>query len=137
MENLKLAYTAGLIDGEGSILLNLDSKNANRVPVVSLTNTSKPMIDFLYTNFGGTVTNQKTYKLHHKKSWIWRLRNKGQVLSFLTQITPYMLDEEKLRRAKHILNNYELVTVRNGKYSAQQLTDKKAFEEEFFHPSTP
>jgi len=124
-------YTAGLFDGEGSVMLLKSYKSKFRVPTVSITSTSKSIIDFLTKNFGGIVCNQKVYKSHHKQSWSWRI-NYDAALNFLSKIYPYLIEEEKVRRTKLLLEQYKQVTVRNGKYSPELLAKKKAFEVEFY-----
>lgn len=61
------AYTAGLIDGEGSILLSKLRPTEFRTPVISLTSTSFEFLSFLKLNYGGYICKQKTYKSHYKK----------------------------------------------------------------------
>lgn len=67
-------YTAGLIHGEGSVMLLRNKPNEHRSPTISLTNTSRAIIDYLTNGYGGVVRKQKTYQDHHKQAWIWSLR---------------------------------------------------------------
>lgn len=136
MDQATLAYAAGLMDGEGSILLSRTHKNAKRSPCVSITSTSKELIDFLSHNFGGFVVNQKTYAEHHKQAWIWSVKRR-LALQFLELVRPFMHEAEKVRRADLLLTYYLKVTPRNGKYSERTLRMREALEESFFHPSTP
>lgn len=125
------AYTAGLFDGEGTVTLYRAKANQNRTPAVSVTSTTKPIMDWLKENYGGNVCKQKVYKEHHKQSWSWRCTGR-KALDFLERIVPYMLETEKVRRATLILTEYENLTVRNGKYTPEQLAAKKDFEARFF-----
>lgn len=129
-------YTAGLIDGEGTIGLSRVKKNQFYSPYVSVTNTSYEIIDYLKSNYGGVIINQKTYKQHHKKAWIWRI-SYDNAINFISKVTPYMKEQEKIRRSKLILDEYKNVTKRNGKYTDSQKQAKLDFENRFFHPSTP
>ena len=97
---------------------------------MSITSTSREIIDFLVENFGGVVCNQKVYKAHHKQPWSWRM-NYDAALNFLSKIYPYLIEKEKVRRTKLLLERYKQVTVRNGKYSPDLLEQKLAFENEF------
>lgn len=126
-----LAYTAGLIDGEGSVTL-LRSKKSDkfRHPVVSLTSTSRELIDFLTSEFGGTVKNQKVYKSHHKTSWVWTLRW-NSAIDFLERIRPFMKESSKCKRADLLINSYKDNTNRNGKYTQEQIEKKLEFETAF------
>jgi len=49
------AYVAGLIDGEGTITLSHDnSGDAYRAPVVSMTSTTRELVDLLHDEYGGS-----------------------------------------------------------------------------------
>lgn len=125
-------YTAGLFDGEGSVMLLKSYKSKFRVPTVSITSTSKAIIDFLVSNYGGVVCKQKVYKAHHKPSWSWRLTYNA-ALGFLANIAPYLLEEEKVRRTTLLLEQYKEVTCRNGRYTLDQLLAKQRFEDDFMN----
>lgn len=124
------SYTAGLMDGEGSVMLTRASKNQFRCPQVSLTNTSYELIEFMQTTFGGSVSRHKTYQEHHKPSWVWKLTHQA-ALDFLRLILPYMRESVKRARATYLLTKYDQVTQRNGKYTPDQLNAKLNFEEGF------
>lgn len=129
--DMDLAYVAGLIDGEGSIQLDhRGGPSAHRAPVVSLTNTSRPIIDFLKERFGGTVCEQKRYAEHHRQAWIWRVCH-DRALSFLAEVAPHLRHEQKVARAGLLLREYKSVTKRNGRYTDQELGAKRLLEEHF------
>ena len=133
MKEVEKSYAAGLIDGEGSIMLIKRNSGKFRSPVVSLTNTSQEIISFLVGLFGGTVRKQKVYKEHHKLAWIWSVSN-DRSIEVLTIIQPYLLIPEKRYRCHLILEEYKLVTKRNGRYSPEQVIQKLDFEHRFLHP---
>lgn len=135
MEETIHAYTAGLLDGEGSITLSRQHRNEFRSPVVSICNTDTNLIQFLEHHYGGTVVKKKKYKPHHLQSYTWSITYK-YAIDFLKLIFPYILHEEKRRRACLIIDKYDSVTVRNGRYNPKQFKDKMDFELEFFsHPT--
>lgn len=126
-----LIYTAGLIDGEGSItLLKGRSKDKFHHPVVSVTSTSKELVDFLHQTFGGVLVNQKTYKLHHKQSWSWKITY-DRAIEFIQIIRPFMKEHSKCQRCDMILSTYKSITNRNGKYTKEQIQIKLDFEKAF------
>ena len=128
----KLAYTAGLIDGEGSIgLAKHGTKSPYRWPYVSMTNTSKELIDFMLENYGGSVSKHKVYKEHHKQSWVWRLAG-DKAIGFVSRIFPHLLEERKRYRSRLLIEEYKKVTPRNGRYSDEKRKQKLAFEQAFF-----
>lgn len=128
----KYIYMAGLLDGEGTIgISRSDTKGRFRAPYISVTSTTPEIITWLHENFGGTVSKHKIYQDHHKQSWSWRLRNVPQVMTLLENVLPYMLEPEKIRRGRMLLDEYKVVTPRNGKYSSDMLTKKLEFESRF------
>lgn len=135
MENTDLAYAAGLLDGEGTVTLSKNnSSDKFRTPAITMSSTTYALLEFMKNSFGGNIVNHKIYKDHHKQSWVWHLRGDA-VLTFLGQVVPFVREHDKKRRADLLLKKYKLVTVRNGKYTEEQLAAKQQLEHEFFHPS--
>ena len=131
------AYAAGLIDGEGTITLSHNNKgDAYRTPVVSMTSTTRELVDLLHDEYGGSVRFHRTYHDRHNNSFIWSVRH-DRALRMLERIAPHLRVPEKVTRANLVLNRYKAVTPRNGKYSDTQRETKLEFEYLFFHPSTP
>jgi len=125
-----ILYTSGLFDGEGTITLT--RKNKFRIPVASVTSTTKELLNFLKENFGGTICERKTkQKENHSKSWKWQI-NSQQAIDFIKRISPYLKEPKKRARAYFLINNYQSVTQRNGKYNEEQLAKKIEFEVNFF-----
>ena len=102
-------YTAGLIDGEGTIGLVRSSSNKNRSPYVSVSSTSYELVKYLKTTFQGSISKHKTYQSHHKTSYSWKL-NHDKAIEFIKLISPYMKEKEKLYRANLILSEYKSIT---------------------------
>lgn len=137
MEEVDLAYAAGLMDGEGTVTLMRVRKSAKyKAPVVSMTSTDRPLLIWLKDQFGGHVRTQKRYADHHKQAWVWHARYSA-ALNFLSQVRPWLRVPEKCRRADLLLQEYPRLTPRNGKYTSEMRTQKLAFEDRFFHPSAP
>ena len=135
MTELNLAYIAGIIDGEGSImLLKTHATDMFKKPYISVTSTSFEIIDFLQSMFPGTVCNQKVYKQHHKPSRVWKL-SYDKAIDFLTQVYPYLKENSKRHRANLIISEYKTLTKRNGMYSKDEIKAKLDFESRFHHPS--
>jgi len=72
----KLAYTAGIIDGEGctGILKCKESRNRTgysyRLEIV-VANTDKRLVNWLKTTYGGHLHALKQNKIKHKPFWQW------------------------------------------------------------------
>jgi len=132
----RLAYAAGLFDGEGTVTLaKHHSSDPFRRPVVSMTSTTRELIEFMHRNFGGNIRSQKVYQEHHKQSWAWKAEYTDAV-ECLKLLCPFLLEPSKIHRAKLILSEYAILTVRNGKYSDVQKKRKLGFEARFFKPTS-
>ncbi len=126
-------YAAGLFDGEGTVTLST-ANGKFRHPVVSVSSTTFCLLEFLQTHYGGHISKHKAYKEHHAASWSWKARY-DEALAFLEKVLPYLKEPEKRRRALLLIQDYKKVTRRNGQYSPEQLKEKLALEQRFFHPS--
>ena len=133
MEDWEAAYIAGIIDGEGSVTLTRIHNKEFRRPCITIASTDKELLVYLQTLTAGLINNKKNYNPNqHKDSFTLYIKNKKTVLSLLKHVTPYLRVDKKRKRALWILENYEIVTQRNGKYNIEQLKKKIIFEEEFF-----
>jgi len=94
----KLAYLAGIIDGEGSIMLwksEIDSKTRGQFNLrINVTSTDKCLIDWLFENFGGHTylsrAPSRISKPHWKKQYLWSVP-RPEILKFLQDIYPYLI----------------------------------------------
>lgn len=128
----KHEYTAGLIDGEGTITLTRSKPTENRAPVVSVSSTTYEFMAYLKAGYGGSICRHKTYREHHKQSWFWSVRGVAAI-ELLEQVAMFLLEPAKKRRAEMILLEYQQVTKRNGKYNELERRMKEDFERRFFN----
>ena len=80
----KLGYLAGIIDGEGSI-----GVRGNGVPYISVYNTSRPMLEWLTTNVGGSVGGSPDRR-GRQPCFHWSVQARNDVLAILAAITPLL-----------------------------------------------
>lgn len=103
-----LAYTAGIIDGEGCIsIVKVQPTKANHriTPgyelYVSVSSTDKFLAQYLKEIFGGNITDRTNHPSMHKIGWkpavSWRIAS-NEARNFLSLILPYL-------RSKHIQAN--------------------------------
>ncbi len=60
LDQTDAAYIAGLIDGEGTVTLSRRHRNKNRQLVVSISNTDRPLLEYVLNAVGaGKITNIK------------------------------------------------------------------------------
>ena len=127
---LVYAWAAGIIDGEGSVMLSHTDAKTHRVPVVSVSNTDLNILSQLKKIFGGCICNNGRRSEKHKLAYTWKVTH-NRALLCLTQVVNMLQHTTKCRRAQHLLRSYKQVTRRNGKYTARQLQIKQRFETEF------
>ena len=100
-----LAYAAGIVDGEGCISIyrkpfrngpfkGSDSSNYHLTVVV--TQKDGKLVDWLYGNFGGSVSLLKKWERPDEKCWMhnWTL-NYQKASEFLKDIMPFLVIKKK------------------------------------------
>lgn len=118
------AYIAGLVDGEGTVTLTRKHRNENHQLVLSISNTDFALLRYVYETVGaGKITTKRTTT----PNYTYAIYNR-QALSLLKQLSPY-LRTYKSKRASLILKNYVSLTRRNGKYTEEQLNQRRSFVE--------
>ncbi|MFT8323529.1 MAG: hypothetical protein ABF649_21970 [Bacillus sp. (in: firmicutes)] len=133
MKAWEAAYVGGIIDGEGSITLTKMHKGENRRPCITITSTDWELLIYVQSLIGGRIVNKKNYNPeHHLKAYTLFIKKKEDVFFTLEKIYPFLRIHRKKKRARWILNHYNEVTPRNGKYTEKLLKEKLLFEENFF-----
>ena len=90
-----LAYTAGIMDGEGSISLirkktiKINRSGQTLALQISVVNTNEWLCNWLHFQFGGSVGIHALGTEKHKRSFRWQITNR-KAYSFLTLILPYL-----------------------------------------------
>ena len=129
LDQTDAAYIAGLIDGEGTVTLSRRHRTENRQLVVSISNTDRPLLEYVLNSVGaGKITNKRTYQSHHTASYTYTISNR-QALDLLNQTFPY-LKTYKAKRSEIILRDYIRLTPRNGYYSPEIKQARTDFEHE-------
>ena len=114
-----LAYTAGIIDGDGYIAITKYPDKKCKVGyhyalkvVVGMGNPTVPM--WLHLNFGGSLNTYKGSRKQYKDRHIWQITTK-QASEFLEMILPYL--KEKSGQAKIAIEFQQSKTRSYSKYS--------------------
>lgn len=126
------AYIAGIIDGEGSIMLQRFHSNEFPAPCVSIASTSLELLEWIKkTVEKGAIISKKNYNPEvHKDCYSYVLR-RNDAIYLIKEIYPYLIIDSKRKRAELILTNYKALTPRNGRYSLEMLEAKESFYNEF------
>lgn len=65
LDHTDAAYIAGIIDGEGTVTLSRRHKSENRQLVISISNTERPLLEYVLDSVGaGKITGKRTYQPH-------------------------------------------------------------------------
>ena len=97
-------WTAGIIDGEGSVGWQKHGKGTGKCPIVQVTNTDEPICRLLHDYWGGRLHYYETRKdrPNNKPLWQWRIMGK-ECREFLEQIGTFLVGQKR-QRAKDVLN---------------------------------
>lgn len=128
------AYIAGIIDGEGSIMLIKFHSNQLPSPCVSISSTTLELLEWIKFKTGiGIIKSKKNYNIErHKNSYTYTLKY-NDAIDFIREIEPYLIINSKKERADLILRDYKNLTPRNGRYSSDMLKLKENFYEAFMN----
>lgn len=134
MTNEEKAYIAGIIDGEGSIMLIKFHNNQFPSPCVSISSTTIELLDWIKNKTGvGKIVRKKNYNIEkHKTSFTYTVKY-DDAIELLKEIEPYLILKIKKKKAQLIINEYKNVTPRNGRYSIEMLDIKSQFYENFIN----
>lgn len=132
MTEIEKAYIAGIIDGEGSIMLQRIHKNEYPSPCVSIASTSLELLEWIKFSIGkGKIISKKNYNPEiHKDCYSYILR-RNDAINLIQEIYPYLIINSKKNRAQLIIEKYKLLTPRNGRYSDEMIKAKENFYNEF------
>jgi len=96
----RYAYAAGMLDGDGCIMIYLDSFGKYRA-VIKVKNTNKDVIIWLNDNFGGSIHTNKMHNPKWKDDYDWMLYAVDDISKFITNVYPYLII--KLKQAQTLL----------------------------------
>lgn len=127
-------YISGFFDADGSITLSAQSVNKNKTIQISFHNNEREILesiqDFIFEelNVKGHISLKKARQETHQDSYDLKYvyRNALEVANRLTILHP---------KKAHRLRVYNLIqekTKRNGKYTEQELLERRELEENFF-----
>lgn len=132
MTDLEKAYIAGIIDGEGSIMLQRFHYNEYPSPCISIASTTHELLDWIKSVIGkGVIKQKKNYNNSKHKDCYSYILKYNDAIKLLEDIYPYLIIHSKRKRAELILNKYKVLTPRNGRYTEELLKAKSDFYNEF------
>ena len=101
MNDLELAYAAGIIDGEGTIgIVRASPKGRAKTPSVyvqvTLANLNEWLVRWVHSEFGGCICEGK--RLGRPPIWRWTITHK-RAIAFIAKIVPYL----KIKKAQGLV----------------------------------
>jgi hypothetical protein len=132
MTEIEKAYIAGIIDGEGSIMLIKFHNNQLPSPCVTVSSSTIELLEWIKSRTGaGTIKSKKNYKPDvHKDSFTYEVKY-DKAVSLLSGIYPSLTIDTKKKKAELIITMYKKLTPRNGRYSPSLLKAKNKFYNDF------
>ena len=130
VSDTEIAYSAGMLDGEGSIALTRNHPSRWPSPQVSVSTTDAEVLEWLKQRFGGVIVHKRTYAPHHKAAYDWKLTDR-KALAFLTQVRQFLVIERKIQKCDLLLGEYVACTPRNGRYTPEMARKKQALIDKF------
>lgn len=132
MTELEKAYIAGIIDGEGSIMLQKIHSNEHPSHCLSIASTTLELLYWIKDVVGnGYIIKKKNYSIDKHKDCYSYVVRRNDAIALINDIYPYLVINTKKKRAKLILDKYKALTPRNGRYSKEMLKAKLDFYNEF------
>ena len=112
MEPVDIGWAAGIIDGEGCILLSRNKKRGCFTLRVHVVNTDPYMLIKLKKLFGGSIheSNAKTDLPHWKFKWVWVVVSKDAEIALETLI-PFLVTK---REQAELAITFRLLKRRRG-----------------------
>ncbi len=94
MTELEKSYIAGIIDGEGSIMLQKFHKNQFPSPYVSIASTTIELLEWIKEKVGyGIIKNKKNYNPEKHRDYYSYIFKYDDAIKFLEDIYPYLIIE--------------------------------------------
>lgn len=118
MNDTDLAYAAGIIDGEGTILITHYKERPNRqagyrvVVEVGMCDSAVPM--WLYAKFGGRLKDYERPNIKHRRVYRWNNAD-SKAVEFLRLILPYL--KTKKAQAEIAIEYQEIKLLNRTKYT--------------------
>lgn len=134
MTDLEKGWFAGIIDGEGSIVLERRSGMIKwRHPAIIVTSTDHEILSKCkeIVNSGAISLKREVYS-NAKTSWSWRMIGGKRVIEVLREIEPHLICPKKKKRAQYLISNYSNNTIAGGNYTDVEKETKRQFEENFY-----
>ncbi len=107
-----MSYVAGILDGEGSVMLQ--RRGPRFVPGLVLHNTDRKMLEYCQSLIGGTIYLGHGDTKTRKTKWVLRVGSVEKVALVLTSLSPFLITKQ---RQAHLSLEFCLRRIGNGRKS--------------------
>jgi hypothetical protein len=122
LSEVRVAYVAGLFDGEGYIRCDYghhwEGRKENMEFWITVSNNYRPVIGYLYSTLGGSMHKQPRKNPKHKMGWMWKLGPQG-AMKLLSRMAPYL--QIKSEQANHVLKHKALITKKGPRKESERV----------------
>lgn len=86
----QIAYLAGIVDGEGSFVLHYHARRSKYSSQLQIGNTDLRLLQWIVSNFGGSVYPEHRESPRHKPIWRW-ISHSESLTDLIESILPYLI----------------------------------------------
>jgi len=115
-DNCKLAYAAGIIDGEGCIQIAKRTREKGTTTyqaIVEVSMVDAVVPEFMHATFGGYVTIHHRNNPKYRNVYMWNLTGMFQIMLFLQNLLPFL--KLKKNQAELAINYCQLRLLKKSK----------------------
>lgn len=125
-DDLKMAYIAGLIDGDGSFSLIKEKRISGfkYFPCIQLSNVFEDMISLLHENFNGCKKVKKPQGHAKKIQYVWNVRGLNSCKKVIEKILPFIvLKKKQANLLLNYVNNFDTLNPEVEKIRIQTMNN--------------
>lgn len=131
MKNSKYIYAAGIIDGEGCLIISRSNRDSyfNYYGRIHVKNTDTRLMKWLVDNFGGNIHVHKPKSVKHSVAYSWYFAGNAKSKElFLLAIMPYLIvkkEQAKVLVDFHRLSDQKCPDIREQLYQRMRELNKR------------
>lgn len=132
MKNSKYIYVAGIIDGEGCLIITRSNRHGsyfNYYARIHVKNTDMRLMRWLVDNFGGNIHPHKPKSVKHSMAYSWYFSGNAKSKElFLLAIMPYLIvkkEQAKILVEFHRLHDQKCPEIREQLYQRMRVLNRR------------
>ena len=139
----ELSYLAGIVDGEGSIMIVKQTQSTKKNPsyalLLTVSSTDKILCDWIQQRFGGNVIHCRSGNEKWKTAYRWQIRSWG-ALMILESISPFLIIKKikadygicfQQRRRKPGVGGITQEEIKKYEWYKKQISESRAYNGTF------